>query len=191
VAGHGVTPIPEKVQAIQQWPTPRSPRALCGFLGLVGFYRRFIQGYATLAAPLTRLLCQGQFNWNQEATDAFQNLKNALTAAPVLALPDFSAPFVVETDASGAGMGAMLMQKGHPLAYFSKQFYPQLLNSSTYVRELAAIAAAVRKWRHYLLGHHFIILTDHRSLRELMNQMIQMSEQHRYLARLLGYDYTI
>lgn len=143
VAGNGVTPIPEKVKAIQQWPTPRSPRALRGFLGLAGFYRRFIRGYATLAAPLTKLLCLGQLSWNQDAAEAFQNLKNALTAAPVLALPDFSAPFVVETNASSAGMGAFLMQGGHPLAYFSKQFCPRLLNSSTYVCELAAITTTV------------------------------------------------
>jgi len=98
---------------------------------------------------------------------------------------------MVETDASGSGMGVVLTQGGHPLAYFSKQFCPKLLNSSTYVREFAAITAAVRKWRQYLLGHHFVILTDHHSLRELMNQTIQTSEQHRYLARLLGFDYTI
>jgi len=144
-----------------------------------------------LAAPLTKLLCHGQFSWNREADDAFQNLKNAFTATLVLALPDFSAPCVVETDALGSGMGAVLTQGGHPLAYFSKQFCPKLLNSSTYVCELAAITAAVRKWCQYLLGHYFIILMDHRSLRELMNQTIQTPEQHRYLACLLGFDYTI
>lgn len=144
-----------------------------------------------MVAPLTKLLCHWQFSWNQEADDAFQNLKNAFTATLVLALLDFSAPFVVETDASGSGMGAVLTQGGHPLAYFSKQFCPKLLNSSTYVCELAAITTAVRKWCQYLLGHHFIILTDHRSLRELMNQAIQTPEQHRYLALLLGFGYTI
>jgi len=112
-------------------------------------------------------------------------------AAPVLALPNFKIPFIVETDASGSGMGAVLTQEGHPISFFSKQFCPKLMNASTYVRELAAITSAVKKWRQYLLGHKFIIVTDHQSLRELMDQTVQTPEQHRYLARLLGYDFMI
>ena len=88
-------------------------------------------------------------------------------------------------------MGAVLMQKGHPLAFFSKQFGPRMVHASTYVRELHAIVAAVRKWRQYLLGHPFTIFTDHKSLRELMSQVIQTPEQHYYLSKLLGFDYTI
>jgi len=114
-----------------------------------------------------------------------------MTHSPVLALPDFTKPFVVEIDASGSGMGAVLSQGGHLIAFCSKQFCPRLLSSSTYVRELAAITTAVKKWRQYLLGHHFIILTDHRSLKELMSQAVQTLEQHRYLAQLLGFDYSI
>ena len=147
VSSSGVTPVPEKVQAVSRWPTPRTPRALRGFLGLIGFYRRFIKGYAALASPLTKLLCHDQFEWSHEAEIAFQNLKRALTEAPVLELPDFTTSFVVETDASGSGMGTVLTQKGHPLAYYSKQFCPKLINASTYVWELAAITAAVKKWR--------------------------------------------
>lgn len=105
MAGEGVRPMPEKVQAIQTWPTLHSPWALRGVLGLVGFYRRFIRGYAALAAPLTKLLCHAQFHWSSEANVAFQNLKDAITTALVLAILDFKVPFVVETDASGAGMG--------------------------------------------------------------------------------------
>lgn len=109
----------------------------------------------------------------------------------MLALPDFTIPFVVETDASGLGMGVVLSQGGHLIVFFSKQFCPKLLSSFTYVRELAPITTAVKKWRQYLLGHHFVILTDHRSLKDMMNQAIQTPKQHRYLARLLGFDYTI
>lgn len=98
-----------------------------------------------MAAPLTKILCHAQFSWTNKADDAFQNLKNAVTTALVHELPDFNAPFVIEMDTSGTGMGAVLMQRGHPLTYFSKQFCPKLLNSSTYVRELAAIMATVKK----------------------------------------------
>jgi len=118
-------------------------------------------------------------------------LKAAMTSTPVLSVPDFTIPFVVETNASGTGMGAVLMQRGHPIAYFSKQFCPKLLRSSTYIRELHAITSAVKCWRQYLLGHPFVILTDYKSLRELMTQPIQTPEQHVYLAKLLGYNYSI
>ena len=141
--------------------------------------------------PLSQLLTKAELVWSSEADSAFQRLKQVVTTAPVLALPDFSKPFTIETDASGLGMGAVLSQDGHPISFFSKQFCPRLLRASTYVRELAAITAAVKKWRQYLLGHSFIILTDHKSLKELMNQAVQTPEQHKYLARLLGFDYEI
>ena len=144
-----------------------------------------------MASPLTQLLCKGHFRWSEAATMAFNSLKEAVSTAPVLALPNFTIPFVVETDASGSGVGAVLSQKGHPIAFYSKAFCPKLRASSTYIRELAAITMAVKKWRHYLLGHPFVILTDHQSLRDLMTQAVQTPEQHRYLVRLLGFEYSI
>lgn len=99
-----------------------------------------------------------------------------MTSALVLALPNFNEPFTIETDASGSTMGAVLMQQGHPLAFFSKNFTLRLLHASTYVKELHAIIAAVRKWRQYLLGRPFTILTDHKSLWELLLQVIQTPE---------------
>lgn len=114
-----------------------------------------------------------------------------MSEAPVLTLPNFDEDFILETDASGIGMGVVLCQKGHPICYYSKKFCPKLLNASTYVRELCAITSAVKKWRTYLLGRKFIIHTDQRSLRELMTQVIQTPEQQFYLAKLLGYNYEI
>lgn len=145
VSEHRVTPVASKVHDIQQWPIPRTTRALRSFLGLAGFYRKFIKGYASIAAPLVKLTTKDSFEWTSEANQAFKALKGALTSAPVLMLPDFSLPFTLETDASGVSISVVLSQKGHPIAFFSKPFSPKLLQASTYVRELCAITTAVKK----------------------------------------------
>ena len=120
VSGEGVQPILDKVQVVQQWLMPCTTLSLRGFLGITGFYRRFIKGYVAMAAPFSNLVTREGFAWSPEAAAAFQALKDTVTNAPVLTLPDFSKPFVVETDASGSGMGAVLSQGGHPIAFFSK-----------------------------------------------------------------------
>jgi len=111
--------------------------------------------------------------------------------APVLALPDFSKPFILETHASGSGFGVILSQDSHPIAYFSKKLSPAAQKQSTYVREIQAIIATISKFRHYLLGHKFIIRTDHKSLEEMQQQVIQTPEQQAWLPKLFGYDFTI
>ena len=155
MSARGVQVDPQKIVAMVDWPLPKSVKQLRGFLGLTRYYRRFIQGYATIAAPLTKLLCKEAFNWNPAATQAFQALKNALVEAPVLHLPNFALEFVIETDASNVGIDVVLMQAGHPLSYFIKKLGPRMLASSTYLKELYAIVAAVKKWRQYLLGRFF------------------------------------
>ena len=186
VSGQGVAPIASKIQAIDQWPIPMTTKALCSFLGLAGFYRRFIRGYASIVAPLIKVTTKEPFEWTAEADKAFRVLKTALISAPVLVLPNFTLTFTLETDASGVGMGVVLSQKGHPIVFFSKPFTPKMLQASTYMRELCAITTAVKRWRQYLLGHQFTILTNHRSLKELLTQVIQTPEQQMYLARLMG-----
>lgn len=144
VSKQGVEPIQAKVQAIQQWRIPCSMKTLRGFLGLTGFYQRFIKRYATLAAPLTGILTNEKFMWTIEAQHAFEKLKDAVRKALRLMLPNWTLPFVLETDASDIGMGMVLSQKGHPIAFFSKQFFPKLLLASTYVQELCVITTVVK-----------------------------------------------
>lgn len=114
-----------------------------------------------------------------------------MTTSPVLALPNYSKEFVIECDASGVGLGAVLMQEGHPIAFISKALAPKHLGLSTYEIELLAVVYAVHKWGHYLLGRHFVIRTDHLSLKYLLDQKISTSMQQKWLTKLLGYDYEI
>ena len=122
----------DKVKAIQSWPQPNSTRALRGFLGLAGYYRRFIKDYGLLAAPLTNLLKKDSFQWSKEASFSFQSLKDALSTAPVLHLPNFSKPFIVDCDASGTGFGAVLHQGDGTLAFYSRPFAARHLKVAAY-----------------------------------------------------------
>lgn len=132
----------------------------------------FIKGYATIAAPLTDLLHKDGFHWTSQASSAFVALKQAMTEAPVLRLPDLTLEFVIERDASNVEIGAVLMQAEHPISYFSKKLGPCLQAASTYTKELNAIVEAVHKWREYLLGRCFVIRTDHKNIKELLQQVL-------------------
>ncbi|KAF7144954.1 hypothetical protein RHSIM_Rhsim04G0143300 [Rhododendron simsii] len=156
----GVSAEPTKLQTINSWPEPTNIKELRGFLGITGYYRRFIQNYSRMCSPLHYLLKKDSFVWTPAATTAFLQLKTAMTSTPVLALPNYSKAFVVESDASGTGLGAVLIQDGHPIAYWSKGISTRDQALSTYEKELMAVL----KWRHYLLGRHFLIRTDHQSL---------------------------
>ncbi|GJZ53419.1 transposon ty3-G gag-pol polyprotein [Tanacetum coccineum] len=149
------------------------------------------QGFGSIAAPLHKLVGKGLFVWDEVAEAAFQTLKIALTTTPTLGLPDWSQPFTVECDASGVGIGAVLTQRGKPLAYFSAPLKGSMLSWSTYEKEMLAVVKAVRKWRHYLLGRPFVVKTDHMSLKYLLEQRLTTPAQARWLPKLLGYDYTI
>ncbi|WVZ24645.1 hypothetical protein V8G54_003189 [Vigna mungo] len=120
VANGGVSPDPAKIQAMVQWPTPQYVKGLRGFLGLTGFYRKFVQSYAAIALPLTNLLKKGNFQWSLAAQSAFEALKSAMTSTSVLALPEFSKPFYIQTDASGLAMGAIMLQDNHQIAFYRK-----------------------------------------------------------------------
>lgn len=134
-----------KIQAMTEWPVPQTLKSLRGFLGLTWFYRRFIKGYASITGPLTDLLKRDAFVWNPEAEAAFTQLKHTVSSAPVLSLPDFTLPFSIEADASGVGIGAVLSQQGHPIAFYSQKLSHRMQSASTYYRERYDITQAVNK----------------------------------------------
>ncbi|KAJ0524209.1 putative nucleotidyltransferase, Ribonuclease H [Helianthus annuus] len=170
ISSSGVAVDPDKIITLQQWPIPQNVQVR-RFLGLTGYYRCFIKNYASIVGPLTNLLRKDAFCWTDSTLQAFNTLKNLLSSTPILRLPDFSKPFTVESDASGTGVGALSQDK-HPLAYFSKKLCPRMQHASTYHREMYAITQAISKWRQYLLGHRFTIITDQQSLKQLQGQVI-------------------
>ena len=191
ISAHGIAVDQKKIESILHWPLPSSLKSLRGFLGLTGYYRKFVQGYGQIARPLTDMLKKGAFQWTSISESAFSDLKLAMTRPPVLALPDFTKKFVIECDASGNGVGAVLMQSGRPLAYFSQALHGKNLHLSTYEKELLALTLAVQRWRPYLLGNCFTVHTDHHSLKYLLEQRVGTPSQQRWLSKLLGYDYTV
>ncbi|KAF3666057.1 hypothetical protein T459_07651 [Capsicum annuum] len=142
----------EKIRAIESWPCPILLKEVRGFLGLTGYYRRFVKGYTQLASPLTDLLKKDSFVWSDTSSAAFITLKQALSSVPVLALSNFAKMFSVETDASGTGISAVLCQEGHPITFFSQKLSARMQVASTYTKEIFAITQVIQKWRQYLLG---------------------------------------
>jgi hypothetical protein len=172
-----------------KWPTPTTVTALRGFLCLTGYYRKFVPHYGLLAQPLTQLLRKKQFIWSETAQQAFDQLKHAMAHTHVLTLPDFKEQFVVETDASDIGIGAVLMQKGQPIAYLSKALAQHHKHLSIYEKEFLALIMAVDKWRQYLQHQQFVIKTDHKSLTYLTEQNLHSNMQRRAMHRLMGLQF--
>ncbi|WVZ49383.1 hypothetical protein U9M48_000750 [Paspalum notatum var. saurae] len=191
ISAAGVAMNEDKIWAVLSWPVPRTVRAVRGFLGLAGYYRRFIKDYGATAAPLTKLLRTEGFRWTPETETAFMNLRKALTQAPVLQLPDFQRPFIVECDASGSGFGAVLHQGEGAVAFFSRPIAPRHAKLAAYERELIGLVQAVRYWRPYLWGRLFVVKTDHRSLKFLLDQRLSTIPQHQWASKLIGFDFTV
>jgi len=191
ISSHEVRADPSKLAAMDNWPVPHNIKSLRGFLGLTGYYRKFVQGYGALAAPLTALFKKNAFVWTHAATEAFTQLKAVVTSPPVLRLPDFTKDFVIECDASGSGLGAVLMQEGHPIAFFSHALKGRALLLSTYDKELLSLVSAVQKWRPYLLGRPFRVKTDQQALKYLLEQKVATVPQQRWISKLMGYDFII
>jgi hypothetical protein len=171
ISAKGIEVDEEKVKAIKEWPTPKSITEVRSFHGLASFYRRFVKNFSTLAAPLTEIVKKSVgFKWGSEQDRAFIEIKERLCGTPLLALPDFSKTFEIECDASGIGIGAVLMQEKRPIAYFSEKLNGAALNYPTYDKELYALVRALETWQHYLWPKEFVIHTDHESLKHLKGQ---------------------
>ncbi|CAA0841269.1 Uncharacterized mitochondrial protein AtMg00860, partial [Striga hermonthica] len=161
----GIEVDPSKVVAVQNWSTPKSPSKVRSFLGLAGYYRRFIEGFSKIAFPLCQLTRKSvEFEWTDRCEASFQELKRRLTSAPVLTIPDPSRSFTIFSDASRQGLGCVLMQDGQVVTYASRQLKPHEQNYPTHDLELAAVVHALKIWRHYLYGGRCEIFTDHKSL---------------------------
>lgn len=192
ISKEGILVDPAKITAVSEWPTPKRATDIRSFLGLAGYYRRFVKDFSIIARPMTNLMKkENKFLWSQECEEAFQTLKEKLTTAPVLALPDDSGQFEVYSDASRYGLGCVLMQNRKVIAYASRQLKPYEVNYPTHDLELAAIVFALKIWRHYLYGVTCKIYTDHKSLKYLFTQKELNMRQRRWLELIKDYDLDI
>uniref|UniRef100_A0A8C1Z3K3 Reverse transcriptase/retrotransposon-derived protein RNase H-like domain-containing protein n=1 Tax=Cyprinus carpio TaxID=7962 RepID=A0A8C1Z3K3_CYPCA len=211
ISAEGVSTDPGKIEAVSQWPQPTSVAELRSFLGFASYYRRFVEGFARLAAPLHRLVAElatpkrskyasREFveAWTMECQSSFEPLKGKLTSAPVLAYADFSLPFILEVDASHGGLGAVLSQeqqgKVRPIAYGSRGLRPTERNTSNYssmkLEFLALKWAMTEKFREYLLGHKCVVYTDNNPLSYLTSAKLGAMEQ-RWAAQLAAFDFEL
>ena len=170
----GIEADPEKTQAVREFPVPADVRSLQGFLGLTSYYRRFIDGYSRLAKPLYQLTKKDvRCQWSAECQQAFEDLKDKLVTAPVLVYPNFERPFVLETDASHDGLGAVLVQRQtdgttRPIAYASCTLQGPETRYSSSELEALGVVWAMRPFHHYLYGHKCLVLTDNIALKSLL-----------------------
>ena len=146
VSQEGVKVDPDKIKAIEEWKVPTTINKLQVFLRLTGYYHKFVKNYGRIAAPLTKLLKKDAFSWTPEETKAFENLKEAMCLTPVLAMPDFTKIFIVECDASGNGIGVVLMQEGRPISFEGCPIKGKYLQKAIYEKEMLEILHALNKW---------------------------------------------
>ena len=192
VSAGGVSVDPGKVKDVLNWMPPQNVSEIRSFLGLAGYYRRFIQDFSKIAKPMTKLLEKNKdFKWTQECQNSFEELKKRLTSAPVLVLPDVTKKFDIYCDASRQGLGCVLMQEGQVVAYASRQLRKHEENYPTHDLELAAVVHALKIWRHYLIGHRCEIYSDHKSLKYIFTQNDLNLRQRRWLELIKDYDLGI
>ncbi|GBG73311.1 hypothetical protein CBR_g13030 [Chara braunii] len=194
--GDGIKPEDNKIAAIRDWPTPRTLTELRSFLGLTNYYRKFVRNFSTIAAPLHRFLKkEAIWQWDEDCTFALKRLKRALIEYPVLKVADPSLPFVVTTDASRYGIGAVLQRDDdngyRPAEFMSARMPSEKVATSTYERELYALMQTLEHWKHYLLGRHFKVYSDHETLRWLKTQVKMTPKLTRWAAEIDQYDFEL
>jgi hypothetical protein len=188
----GIVVDPDKVQELMNWKPPTTVRQIQSFLGLASYYRRFIPYFSRIAKPITQLLKkEAKFVWGHKCEDAFHTLRQHLTTSSVLAQPNSTKPFDVYYDASGTGLGCVFMQDNRVIAYASRALKPHEQNYPTHDLELAAVVHALKMWRHYLMGTHCNIFTDHKSLKYIFTQANLNMRQRRWLELIKDYDLEV
>ncbi|GBG62636.1 hypothetical protein CBR_g31271 [Chara braunii] len=196
ISGEGLAPEATKVAAVQDWPRPANICDVRSFLGLASYYRKFIKNFSAIATPLTDLTKKDtSFLWTSECQEAFTRLKEALIRAPVLKLPDPTLPFVLTTDASQYGVGVVLQQDDgnglQPIEYMSKKIKTKKLQDYTYEKELYALVSALKHWKHFLLGRHFKIFSDHSTLQWMKSQGELNDKLARYIQFIDMFDFEL
>ena len=192
ISKDGISVDTAKVEAVSNWSQPKNASEVRSFLGLAGYYRRFIEGFSKIALPLTKLTRKNQkFEWTDDCKRSFELLKDKLSNAPILTIPSGEAGFVIYSDASKQGLGAVLMQNGKVIAYGSRQLKDCEKNYPTHDLELAAVVFALKIWRHYLYGARCEIYTDHKSLKYFFTQKELNMRQRRWLELVKDYDCEI
>ena len=192
ISAQGIMVDPQKIEAISNLGAPTNQTEVRSFLGLAGYYRKFIRNFSLIASPLHMLLKKNvRFEWSEECQKSMDEVKRRLTTAPILILPDDSSDYVIYSDASLRGMGCVLMQNGRVISYLSRQLKPHERNYLTHDLELAAVVFALKAWRHYLYGRRCQIYSDHRSLKYITTQKELNLRQRRWVELIKDYDCTI
>ena len=192
VSEAGIETDPKKVETIKNWPQIDSVKKLRAFLGLAGYYRKFIKGYAQIALPLSNLLKSDvPFQWTQDQEEAKKALSEAITQSPILQKLDFTQPMTLTTDASDKALGAVLSQNDRPIAFLSKTFSQTECNWPIYEKEMFAVIYTLHKWEHWLLGVDLTIITDNSALSHIQNQPKLVAKQARWIQFLEQFNYKM
>jgi hypothetical protein len=188
----GIAVDPGKVNDVLDWKPPTSVTYVHNFLGLAGYYQRFILNFSKIAKPITELLKKGtKYVWSKDCDEAFQTLKKLLTTSSVLVQPDIAKPFDVYCDASGTGLGCVLMQEGRVISYSLRQLRRHKEHYPTHDFKLAAVVMALRMWRYYLLRNVVDIYMDHKSLKYISTQPDLNMRQRRWLELINDYELEV
>jgi len=192
ISAKGIAVDPAKIETVLNWERPKIVTEVRSFLGLAGYYQRFVEGFSKKVNPLTQLTRKDQsFSWTEQCEECFEEMKKCLTTALVLVIPDTEKMFEVYCDASYQGLGCVLMQEKRAVTYASRQLKLHENNYPTHDLELTAIVFALKSWRHYLYGSQFRVFNDHKSLKYLFDQKELNMRQRRWMEYLKDYDFEL